>query len=83
MVSEPYQQLVTISKARIFDLMRQGLRVNLTPDAKSVAFHNDLQGRIRERFDILDSLLGVQRKKAGFIAKVKSLVHTRKSRDEQ
>jgi len=62
--------LVAISKKRVLEIVRKMLTVDLTPDQNSVAFHNDTQGRLRERMLILDELDGVISAK-GWLAKTR------------
>lgn len=74
MCGTEYQQLVILSKARLFDLLRESLKFNLTSDEKSLALHNEVRGRMRERMDILDGLSGVRGCKARLKEHVKVLI---------
>ena len=59
MRGDQHEALVKVSKQRIFEIVRNMLKVSLTPSPVDVAFHNDAQGRLRERLMILDNLEGV------------------------
>jgi len=78
--AEPHQQLVLLARARVFDIVRQMLSVDLTTHPDSVALNCEARGRLREQISILDDLEGVraygvllQEKKQTFIGRVKAL----------
>lgn len=68
-----HEALVEISKQRIFEIVRNMLKVSLTPSPVDVAFHNDAQGRLRERLMILEQLEGVVAGKGWLARKRESL----------
>lgn len=80
--SEPHDKLQALSRARLFDLLRQSLTVNLTADPKDLAFHQEIRGRIRERLDILDAASEVRSVIGRWKTRVKGIINRMRQMDE-
>jgi len=69
-----YTQLVLLRKRRIFDIIRESLTRELTSKEENIAWHNEVRGRLRESFDILDALKVTGDYKEELISKKKGLI---------
>jgi len=71
-----HSNLVIIQKRRIFDIIEESLKRQLTNDNKDIAYHNEVRGRLRESFDVLGRLETTRAYKTGLESKSKGLIAT-------
>lgn len=71
-----HTKLVLLRKQRIYDIIKTSLTRELTSDENNIAWHNEVRGRIRESFDILEELEGVRTYKSELEGKRKGLMAT-------